>query len=70
MKQQGIENAAQLTTTVNNYWLAGEVERLGVLPKSTQFITRQAIGNYLEGRSKMTSANLELILEALGICNL
>ena len=68
MRQWKIKNAAQLTVALNNFWLAAEVKKnKGILPTNTQRITRQTITNYLAGRSELTTANLELILEFLNI---
>jgi hypothetical protein len=63
-----IKNVQQLAAAINNYWLAAELKKSkGKLPANIQRITRQTIANYMAGRSELTAANLELLLEFLGI---
>lgn len=63
-----IKNATQLAAAVNNYWLAAELKKTkGILPSNTQRIARQTISTYLAGKSELTTANLELLLDFLKI---
>ena len=68
MSDVGLKNAQQLTDAVNNFWLTGELKRTGgKLPKNIHRLVRQTIANYLADKSDLTSGNLELILEYLGL---